>query len=102
MFKNQKSNGFYIESTVNCSLKYFTSMYSIVCFSTLFLTIFGVDYTKNSKCYKKVKLTTHKKFKDGSIKRVMSLFNIGLTLFKLAFNSYKYIRVPFNFILYDL
>ena len=63
---------------------------------------FGADYTKNSKCYNKVKLTTHKKFKDGSIKRVMSLFNIGLTLFKLAFNSSRYIRVPFNFILYDI
>ena len=71
MFKSQKSNGFYLESTVNCSLKHFTSMYCIVCFATLFLTIFGADYTKNSKCYKQVKLTTHKKFKDGSIKRVM-------------------------------
>ena len=48
MFKNQKSNGFYLESTVNCSLKYFTSLYSLVCFATLFLTIFGADYTKNT------------------------------------------------------
>lgn len=77
-------------------------MYSIICFATLFLTLFGANYTKNSKCYKKVKLTTHKKFKDGSTKRIMSLFNIGLTLFKLAFNSSRYIRVPFNFILYDI
>ena len=102
MFKNQKSNGFYIESTVNCSLKYFTSLYSLVCFASLFLTIFSTDYTKNSKCYKKVKLTSHKKFKDGSIKRVMSLFNIDLTLFKLAFNYSRYIRVPFSFTLYDI
>ena len=102
IFKNQKSNGFYIESTVNCSLKYFTSMYTLICFSTLFLTIFGADYTKNSRCYKKVKLTTHKKFKDGSIKRIMSLFNIGLTLFKRAFNSSRYIRVPYTFTLYDI
>ena len=77
-------------------------MYSLICFSTLFLVIFGADYTKNSSCYKNVKLTTHKRFKDGSIRRVMSLFNIGLTLFKLAFNSLKYIRVPFNFTLYDI
>ena len=102
LFKNQKSNGFYLESSVNCSLKYFTSMYSLVCFCTLFLTIFGADYTKNSKCYRNVKLTTHKRFKDGSFKRVMSLFNIGLTLFKLAYNSSKYIRVPFSFTLYDI
>jgi len=77
-------------------------MYCLVCFCTLFLTIFGIDYTKNSKCYKKVKLTTHKKFKDSSVKRIMSLFNIGLTLFNLAYNSSKYIRVPFSFTLYDL
>ena len=77
-------------------------MYYLVCFCTLFLTIFGADYTKNSKCYRNVKLTTHKRFKDGSFKRVMSLFNIGLTLFKLAYNSSKYIRVPFSFTLYDI
>ena len=102
MFKSQKSNGFHLESTVNCSLKYFTSMYCLLCFATLFLTIFGADYTKNSKCYKQVRLTTHKKFKDGSVKRVMSLFNVGLTLFKRAYNSPKYIRVPFSFTLYDI
>jgi len=101
IFKNQKSNGLYMESTVNASLKYFESMYSIACFTTLFLVIIGADYTKNTNVYKNVKLTTHKKFKDG-IKRVMSLFNIGLTLFKLAFNSNKYIRIPYKFILYDL
>ena len=101
IFKNQKSNGLYMESTVNASLKYFTNMYTLACVSTLFLTLFGADYSKNSNCYKNIKLTTHKKFKTG-IKRVMSLFNIGLTLFKLAFNSPKYIRIPFNFILYDV
>lgn len=102
LFKNQKSNGFYLEATVKASLKYFESMYSILCFTTLFLTIVGADYTKNSSCYKKTKLTTHKKFKDGSIKRVMSLFNVGLTLFKLAYNSKTYIRIPVSFILYDV
>ena len=76
-------------------------MYTIACFSTLFLVIFGADYTKNSKYYKNVKLTTHQKFKNG-IKRVMSLFSVGLTLFKLAFASSKYIRIPFSFTLYDI
>lgn len=102
MFKNQKSNVFSLESSFNCSSKYFTSMYSLFCFSTLFLTLFGADYTKNSRCYKKINLTTHKKFKDSSRKRVMSLFNIDLILFKRVFNSYFYIRVPYNFILYDV
>lgn len=102
IFKNQKSNGLYMESTVKASLKYFESMYTIACFTILFLTLFGADYTKNTKCYKKVKLKTHVKFKDGTKKRVMSLFNIGLTLFKLAYNSNKYIRIPFLFTLYDV
>lgn len=92
MFKNQKSNDLYLEDTVKASLKYFESMYTFVCFSTLFLTLFGADYTKNSKCYKKHKLVTHKKINGKSV-RVMSLFKIGLTLFKRAFNSTIYIRI---------
>ena len=75
-------------------------MYTIACFTTLFLTIFGADFTKNSRCYKNVKITTHK-ISNGIRKRVMSLFNIGLTLFNCAFNSSKYIRIPFSFTLYD-
>ena len=89
-------------NTKKASLKYFESMYTLTCFATLFLTIIGADYSKNTKKgYKNTKLVTHKKFKDGTKKRVMSLFRIGLTLFKLAYNSIKYIRIPFNFILYD-
>lgn len=101
VFKNQKLNGLYMEATVNASLKYFESMYTIACFTVLFLTIFGADYSKNSKCYKETKLETHKKFKEGR-KRVISLFNIGLTLFNIAFNSLKYIRIPFSFTLYNV
>ena len=105
VFKNQKSNGFYIESVVKADLDYFTSMYTLVCFSTLYLTILGADYSKNSSCYKTVKITTHKYFIENGIrvkKRVMSLFNTGLTLFHLAFNSSRYIRLPFSFTLYDI
>lgn len=101
LFKNQKSNGFYLEAVSNYSLKSFSSMYSILCFSTLFLTILGTDFAKNTKCYKNVKITTHKTYKNNVKKRVMSLFNTGLTLFHLAFNSPRYIRIPFHFILYD-
>ena len=101
LFKNQKSNGFFIESINNASLTAFTNMYSLVCFATLFLTILGCDYSKNSKCYKNVKITTHK-IRNGVKQRVMSLFKTGLTLIKLAFNSFKYIRISYRFILYDI
>ncbi len=69
----------------------------IACFATLYLTILGAEYSKNSNCYKHVKITTHK-----SGIRVLSLFNTGLTLFNRAFNSLVYIRIPFRFILYDI
>ena len=102
IFKNQKSNGFNIETINNSNLIYFTSMYSIVCFSVLLLTIIGADYSKNSKCYKDTKIETHKNYKDKGKVRVMSLFNVGLTLFKRAFNSLVYIRLPLRLILYDI
>jgi len=104
IFKNQKSNGFYLEDITTASLRSFTNLYSLLCFSILFLTIIGADYSKNknTRSYKNVKITTHKKYKKKGKIRVMSLFNTGLTLFKLAINSSKYIRIPFNFILYDV
>lgn len=105
VFKNQKSNGFNLEKISNSSIESFTTMYTMVCTCTLFLTIIGADYCKNSKCYKENKIETHKVYNiDGKKikKRIMSLFNTGLTLFKLAFNSNVYIRIPFSFILYDV
>lgn len=102
LFKNQKSNGFFIESINNANIKSFTSMYSLVCFCSLFLTIIGADYSKNNSCYKHVKITTHKNYKSKGKIRVMSLFKTGLTLFKKAINSLVYIRIPFNLILYDI
>lgn len=101
VFKNQKSNGFYLESTVNASLKYFETEYMMACLGILFLTILGTDYSKNSKCYKNCKITTHK-ISHGSKIRILSLFNTGLTLFKRAFYSSYYIRIPIRFILYDV
>ena len=105
MFKAQKSNGFNLEKISNASLDYFTTMYTMVCTCILFLTILGADYSKNTRCYKEVKIGTHKTYIiDGKKvkKRVMSLFNTGLTLFKRAFNACVYIRIPLSFKLYDI
>ena len=101
LFKNQKSNGFRLELTVNASLQYFKNLYAVTCFASIFLIILGADYSKNTKCYKNEKIVTHKVIK-GVKRRVMSLFNVGLTLFKRAYNSLKYIRIPFSFKLYDI
>lgn len=102
IFKNQKSNGFYIENIVNASEKAYQTMYALVCTAILFLTILGTEYSKNSKCYRKVKIETHKNYKNKGRIRIMSLFNTGLTLFKRAINSMIYIRIPIRFILYDI
>lgn len=104
-FKAQKSNGFNLEKISNSSLESFTTMYTCVCTCTLYLTILGVDYSKNTRCYKDVKIETHKTYIINNKKvkkRIMSLFNTGLTLFKRAFNSIIYIRIPLSFKLYDI
>lgn len=105
MFKAQKSNGFNLEKISNSSLKSFETMYTCVCTCILYLTILGVDYSKNTRVYKDVKIETHKNYNINGKKikkRIMSLFNVGLTLFHLAFNSIIYIRIPLSFKLYDI
>ena len=80
-------------------------MYSLLYVCITFLTILGAEYYKNNSCYKNEKIITHKTYIINGKrikKRVMSLFNTGLTLFHRAFNSIKYIRIPFKFILYDI
>ena len=80
-------------------------MWTCVCTCVLDLTILGIDYSKNTSCYKDVKIETHKTYNiDGKIVkiRIMPLFNIGLTLFKRAFNSNIYIRIPVSFKPYDV
>ncbi len=105
LFKAQKSNGFNLEKISNSSLKSFESMYTMICTCVLYLTILGADYSKNTKCYKNIKIETHKTYNVNGKKvkkRIVSLFNVGLTLFKCAFNSMIYIRIPVSFKLYDI
>ncbi len=80
-------------------------MYTLVCVGVTYLTILGADYSKNTNCYKNEKIETHKTYnKNGKKikKRVMSLFNTGLTLFNRAFESTVYVRLPVTFVLYDV
>ena len=105
IFKNQKSNGFNLEKISNASLKSFSTIYTMCCVAVTYLTILGADYSKNTKCYKSCKFSTHKVYIINGKrikKRTMSLFNTGLTLFKLALNSSHYIRLSFSFKLYDI
>ena len=100
VFKNQKSNGFYIEKNIKCSEKYFASMYCFSCIGILYLTILGANYVKNTRSYKYTKIKTHTTVHGVKV-RIKSLFNTGLTLFHRAFESLKDVRLSFRFILYD-
>lgn len=102
IFKNQKSNGFYLEDICNASLECFENLYATICISVLLLTSIGSHYTNRRRNYKSIKITTHKFYKEKGKIRVMSIFNTDLTLFKLAYNSYKNINLRLNFIIHDV
>jgi len=102
-FKNNKSNGFYIEATKIKNIDSFIGMYLIVNIATIWLTIIGSDYNKNKHHYSnRLKIRDTKKTKNGSTKRILSLFNLGLTLFNKLYSSIINITIKCNFILYDL
>lgn len=68
VFKNQKSNGFYLENTINCSLDHFKSMCCFACIGVLYLTILGSNYSKTQDVISilKLKLTSlYAKLKPG-------------------------------------
>lgn len=103
MFKSQKSNGFYLESTMIKNLPALTNLYSLVSFSVLWLTIIGTYFEKNKYgVFKDLGIKTSYQTSDGTKKRYLSLFNTGLTLFRLALNSFRDIRLSYSLKLYDI
>ena len=60
----------------------------------------GSDYCKN-KSHRVIKLYDTKTIKGKKV-RVKSLFRIGKELLTIAYNSYQYIKIKTNFILYDV
>ena len=62
IFKNQKSNGFYLESTNIKNLQAFSTMFTILNISIIWLTVLGCDYSKNKKS-DKCKIRDTKKLK---------------------------------------
>lgn len=102
IFKNQKSNGFYLESTKMRNIQSFTTLFTLVCVSILWLTILGSDYTKNKSHFKNCFKIRYSRKNGSGNKRTFSLFNTGLFFFNLAFESTKYIVLKCNFLLYDI
>lgn len=100
VFKSQKSNGLNLEKTKTKNIKAFETLYGICCFVVLWLTIIGVDYTKN---YHKVKNKLNIKFtkkRKGKLIRIISNFNLGLTILKKVYSSYTTFKLKCNLQLY--
>lgn len=77
-------------------------MYMFINLCILYLTCIVTYYTRHKgKYYNDVKIQYFSIVK-GKRKRKMSIFQVGLTLFKQAINSLKYIKLPFNFTLTDV
>lgn len=96
LFKNQKSNGFNLERTKTRNLRAFETLYGLVCFASLWLSILGIDYTKN---YNNIKHRINIRFTKGR-NRIVSLFNLGLTLFKRLYCSSINLKIKCNLQLY--
>lgn len=72
MFKNQKSNGFRLESTKMKKAQSFKTMFGLMCVAMLWLTILGAEYTaKEGKDRNYIKIKFYKK-KDKE-NRIISL-----------------------------
>lgn len=104
LFKDQKSNGFDLQksNTSRRSLQSYSMMYTCMCICILFLTCVGTYYTRHkNSLYKGVKIRYYSTVK-GKHFRKMSIFRVGHTLFNLARDSLRYIKIPFNFVLTDV
>ena len=101
LFKSQKTNGFNLEKTKTRNLHAFENLYSLVCFCCVWLSIIGIDYTKNySHVKNRLNIRFVKRTKNKKPIRILSMFNLGLTIFKRCFNSYINYKIKCNMQLY--
>lgn len=102
IFKNQKTNGFYLEKTGVKNLHAFDNLYSLLCGAVAYLMCLGTHVSKNIRSYQSLGFKCVRKKKDGSLFRLVSLFQTGVRLFLIAFNSPRYYYLPFLFKLHDI
>lgn len=99
-FKNQKTNGFNLEKTHTRNINAFENLYALVCIAQTWMVILGADYTKNYHHVKKKINIRFVKTVNGKKVRILSLFNLGLTLFKTVFNSNINYKIKCNMVLF--
>ena len=102
IFKNQKSNGFYLESTKMRNIHSFSTLFGLMCGALLWLTVLGSDYSKNKNHFKNYLKIRCSKRNGDRFRKTMSLFNTGLFFFHLAFCCPKPAIIKCNFMLYDV
>ena len=100
LFKSQKTNGFNLEKTHTRNMNAFENLYSIVCIANVWLTIIGVDYIKNYKSYKSRINIRYVRISNGKYEKILSDFNLGLTLFRRLYNSTVNFIIKCNMKLY--
>lgn len=98
-FKAQKTNGFFLEESQIKDLYSFNSLYTCVCIAQIILTLIGIDYSKNPRCYNNFKIR-NARIVSGKRRKDYSFFHIGLILLEAALNGA--ITILKRFILYDV
>ncbi len=99
-FKNIKTNGFNLEKTRTKNIETYDTLYTLLCIATIWLVVIGANYIKNYN-HRKAKFNVRfaKKEKNGEYTRILSNFNLCLTLFN-AYLSNNNVTIKTNFILY--
>ncbi len=97
-FKSLKTNGFFLEETQIKDLYTFNSLYTCLCIANVLLTMLGIDYSKNSNCYK-YKIN-NARIVNGKRRKDYSFFHIGLILLQAALDGI--IKIFHRMILYDV
>lgn len=88
----------------------FASLFTIMNVALLWLTIIGAEYSKSGNTISRFfKIPYSKRVTSGcsnnnhaNYKRSYSIFNTGLILFNLVYESPHYYNLKFNFKLYDV
>ena len=100
LFKAQKTNGFNLEKTHIKNMNAFENLYSLICIAQTWLTIIAVDYIKSYNHYKKKLNIRFMRNSKNKKQRIISDFNLGLTIFIRVINSNVNFIIKCNMKLY--
>lgn len=93
VFKNGKSNGFYLESTKMRNIRAFTTMFGVMCIALIWITILGVNYSNTEEKKRRIKIKDKRR-----MGRIFSYFNTGLMYFNILYNT-KIEKISCSFVL---